>query len=261
MTWRRFNTVLIFAFVASVAEAAVSESAAMVSGKDAYRRADFKGAVQSFEKAATAEPRNSDVQLWLGRAYGRLAETSSFLNAPRYASRCRQAFERSVENDPKNLEAWNDLFSYYLDAPGFLGGGWDKAQAAAARISELDQAEGAFARSRLAEEHKDFVGAESELRRAIELAPGAVGRLVDLGVFLAKRGKRAPSDVAFAQAAAIDPKNPSYLFQRAKVLITEKREPDEARRLLELYMHSKLNLDDPTPAEAQRLLAQISKPK
>ena len=36
-------------------------------------------------------------------------------------------FEKSVELDGKNLEAINDLFSYYLEAPGFLGGGLDKA--------------------------------------------------------------------------------------------------------------------------------------
>src|SRR6185369_4443450 len=122
-----------------------------------------------------AEPRNSEIQLWLGRAFGRLAETSSFISAPGYASHCRQAFERAVELDSKNLEAWNDLFAYYLDAPGFLGGGLDKAETVAAKISALNEAEGHFARAQLAEHRKDFEGAEKELRRAVELAPQAPG--------------------------------------------------------------------------------------
>ena len=63
---------------------------------------------------------------WLGKAQGRRAETASPFTAPSYASKARQAFEKSVELDGKNLEAINDLFSYYLEAPGFLGGGLNK---------------------------------------------------------------------------------------------------------------------------------------
>jgi tetratricopeptide (TPR) repeat protein len=230
---------------------------AMARGRQAYQMADFKKAVQLFEQAATADPRSSDVQHWLGRAYGRMAETSSFLTAPRYASKCRQAFERAVELDANNKEAWNDLFSYYMDAPGFLGGGLDKAEKAVARIAALDAAEGHFARAQLAQKRQDFEGAEQELQRAVDLAPRAVGRIVDLAVFLSKRGKRAPADQAFAKAAAIDATHPRYLFERAQVLVTEKRQPEEARRLLEEYLKAKLGPDDAPASDARKLLAQL----
>jgi Flp pilus assembly protein TadD len=248
---------ILVAIALTAAANARADTDLMVRGKLAYQHADFKDAVQLFEKAATAEPRNSDVQHWLGRAYGRMAETSSFLNAPRFASKCRQAFERSVELDPSNKEAWNDLFAYYLDAPGFLGGGLDKAEAAVARIAALDPAEGHFARAQLAQKRKDFDSAEQELQRAVELGPRTVGRLVDLAVFLSKRGKRSPSDAAFEKAAAIDASHPRYLFERAQVLVTEKRQPEEARRLLELYLKAKLGPEDAPASEARKLLAQL----
>ena len=41
--------------------------------------------------------------------------------------------KKSVELNPKNTEALSDLFEYYLEAPGFLGGGLDKAEAIAAQ--------------------------------------------------------------------------------------------------------------------------------
>lgn len=54
---------------------------------------------------------------------------------------CRKAFERAVQLNPSNVEALNDLFEYYLEAPGFLGGGLDKASDAANRIGKLDPVE------------------------------------------------------------------------------------------------------------------------
>ena len=38
-----------------------------------------------------------------------------------------------MELDPKNQEAVNDLFDYYLEAPGFLGGGLNNQSMEAVR--------------------------------------------------------------------------------------------------------------------------------
>jgi Flp pilus assembly protein TadD len=242
----------------AIVAASATAQEELARGKEAYRRAQFKQAVDAFELAAKSAAANSEIQHWLGRAYGRLAETSSFINAPRYAVRCRQAFEKAVELDSANLEAWNDLFSYYLEAPGFMGGGVDKAERATAKIQGLDEAEGHYARAQLAKKRKDLDAAERELKHAAELEPRKVGRHVDLAVLLSERGKLAASDAAFAQAAAIDGNHPGYLFERAKVLISTKRDPVEARRLLDQYLKAKLDFDDPPPAEARKLLAQVS---
>ncbi|MEK7406355.1 MAG: tetratricopeptide repeat protein, partial [Acidobacteriota bacterium] len=98
-------------------------------GKARFMEGEYKNAASWFQQAVAAEPRNSEYHHWLGKAYGRRAETSSFLTAPGFASRTRTEFEKAVELDPRNREAVNDLFEYYLQAPGFLGGGFDKAAA------------------------------------------------------------------------------------------------------------------------------------
>src|SRR5581483_10454654 len=71
-------------------------------GRDLFMTGNFKGASEAFEKAIQARPSNSEYFDWLGRAYGRRAETSNPLMAPAWASRARQAFEKSVQLDPKN---------------------------------------------------------------------------------------------------------------------------------------------------------------
>ena len=142
-----------------------------LAGKCSYQLGDFKAAIQQFEKAVAAEPANSSYYNWLGRAWGRRAETSNPFMAPGYASKARQFFEKAVELNGHDHEAVNDLFSYYLEAPGFLGGGMDKAAALAERMKAQDPAEYHYSLAQIAERRKQYDLAEGQLRRAAELAP------------------------------------------------------------------------------------------
>jgi len=228
----------------------------LLIGQNYYGLGDPKKATEALEKAIAADPRNSDYYLWLGRAYGRRAETSSPFTAPGYASKARQNFEKAVELDPKNLEACSDLFEYYLEAPGFLGGGMDKASKMAERIAAQNEIEGYWARAKIAEKRKEFSGAEQQLKRAVELAPKQVGRLLDLAKFLSKQGRFQESDKTFQAAEKIEPDSPKVMFAEADAYIKSNRNLDAARKLLQRYLTSTLTPDDPSRAEAQKLLKQ-----
>jgi len=227
-------------------------------GRCHYLLEDFKKATEAFEKAVEAEPGNSDYRLWLGRAWGRRAETSIFLTAAGYASKARQNFEKAVALNPRNAEALNDLFEYYLQAPGILGGGVDKATALTERIRELDPAEYHYAQARLAEKRDDFQSVENHLRRARELAPQQVGRVLDLARFLARRGRWEESEAAFRQAREMAPDSPKVLFEQASAYVRARRNLDAARELLKRYLASRLTPDDPPRHEAERLLKRAS---
>lgn len=229
----------------------------LLSGKDYFMLGDYKRAVEFFEKAAALSPANSDYQLWLGRAWGRRAETSGWLTAPGHASRARQSFEKAVALNPQNREAKNDLFDFYLNAPGFLGGGLDKAEAIAKSIAQERPPESNFEMARVAERRKDYAAAEAHLRRAMELAPNQPGRVVDLARFLAKRGRLEESDRLFEQARAMPPGLPRVAFAEARADIENHRNLKQARGLLETYLHSSLTPDDPPREEAEKLLRRI----
>jgi tetratricopeptide (TPR) repeat protein len=238
-----------------------------VSNKDAatyhlmgmcyYMQGDPKKAGDFFLQAVELRPGESDYHLWLGRAFGRRAETSSFLTAPGYASKARDSFEKAVQLDPKNLDAISDLFEYYLDAPGFLGGGLDKAARLATHMAELNPAEGHWALSRLAEKRKEDRKAEEQLRRAIDLAPRQAGRVIDLAKMLAKAGRYQESDEAFRRAESLAPGSPRIMFARASVYIETGRNLDLARQLLRRYLESPLTPDDPPRKDAERLLRRV----
>src|SRR5689334_9062736 len=125
-------------------------------GRNYFMLGDFKKATDFLQKATAAQPVTSEYMDWLGRAFGRRAETANPLAAPLLASKARQAFERSVELDPKNSEALTDLFDYYFEAPGFLGGGYDKASAVAQKLSTVDPSEGYFEKARLAQKRQQL---------------------------------------------------------------------------------------------------------
>lgn len=231
----------------------------LLLGQAYFGAGEYKDSTETLEKAAKLAPRKSEIYSWLGRAYGRRAETSFPLTAPSYAGKARDAFEKALALDPDNRDALDDLFEYYLAAPGFLGGSFEKAQGLAQRMTKLDPAWGLRAEARLLEEKKDYNGAEQRLKRAIEVAPRSASRIVDYARYLAKQGRTRESDDQFAKAAQVDPNNPEVKFARAKTLVEQNRNLTDARLLLEQYLSSNLTPDNPPREEAQALLRKISR--
>jgi tetratricopeptide (TPR) repeat protein len=227
-----------------------------LSGLNHYMRGDYKKAVEALETALKYDPRNSMTTLWLARAYGRRAETSGPFTAMGFARHAHQNFERASELDPRNLEALSDLFEYYLDAPGFLGGGMDRAEAAVARIAALDAPEGQWAQAKLAEKRKQPGAIEQHLRQAIKLAPARLGLRLELARHLARQGRFAESDQTLAGAESLAPGSPRVLFATAEIDVKYSRNLEVAKQILQRYMNLPLTPDDPTRAEAAKLLRQ-----
>ncbi len=223
-------------------------------GQSWFMLGEFKKASEAFEKANAAQPADSDIEMWLGRAYGRRAETANPLFAPKLAVKARQHFERAVDLDPRNVIAMNDLFEYYFSAPGFLGGGKDKAAALSLRIAQLDKAEGHYTTARLAEDRKEFNTAEQQLRRAVEEAPSQVGRILDLAKFLAKQGRSTESEAEFQRAEKIAPNSPKICYTGVPIYFKLKKKLPEARTSLKKYLEASLTPHDPSRQEAEKLI-------
>ena len=228
-------------------------------GKCYYKLEKYKNATEALEKAVLADPHNSHYMNWLGKAYGKRAETSSFFTAPSYATKARHYFEQAVELDPTNLDALDDLLDYLMEAPGFLGGGQEKAAQLAERIRKQNPTQYHFMMARLAEKRKQWQEAEQHWRKAVELAPSEEGLLIGLAKLLARQSRHSESEQVFAQAEKIAPDNPRLKFERAKAYIESSRNREAARKLLEEYLRSSpLTPDDPPRSEAQRLLEKVA---
>ena len=182
---------LILAVLSAMLPAA--ETSSLERARQHYERGEYKKASDILEQAVRQSPSDFELHLWLGRAYGRRAETSSFFTAPGLAVKSRRSFEQAVALNPKSREAGGDLLDYYLGAPGFLGGGIDKARALAEKLKDADPPEYHYRMAQIAIKLKDSKAAEEHFRRALDMEPASEGRRKDLAAFLAKQGRSVES--------------------------------------------------------------------
>src|SRR6266853_2337838 len=115
-----------------------------------FSMGDWDRGISACEKAVALAPTNSRFHLWLGRIYGEKADKSGFMTAAGLARRVRDEFEKAVHLNPKNVDARSDLAEFYLEAPGIVGGGRDKAQEQADSLLSLDPAQAHWVNARIA---------------------------------------------------------------------------------------------------------------
>jgi tetratricopeptide (TPR) repeat protein len=120
--------ILILSLFVSAAFSETEIETSFEQGIAFFKKEHYSTAKDIFEKLVALEPQNSNFHHWLGKCYGRIAETASWLKAISLAKKTRKEFEMAVELDEKNFDALEDLIQYYLEAPGFLGGSKKKAK-------------------------------------------------------------------------------------------------------------------------------------
>ena len=107
------------------------------AARQTYRAHHYDDAVRMIEALLLTHPDCARCAHLLGKSYGRLAQRANWLSAMEFARKTCNAFELAVRLDPENEDTMEDLIRYYRAAPGFLGGGRDKAKALEQRLREL----------------------------------------------------------------------------------------------------------------------------
>jgi len=222
-----------------------------------YAEERWDAAVSECERAAGLDARNGSFQLWLGRAYGEKAEHSSWFTAIALAKKTRVAFEKAVQLDAQNVEAHSDLSEYYIEAPGFLGGGVDKAIAQADIVEKLEPATAQWIRARIAEHQNRNSEAAVAYKKAIELEPNSPRRLFDLASFYRRVNRLDLLEATIQKSAQLNPKNDSTLVDSAGLLLRVGRNLPLAAALLRRYIDQGTKSEDAPVFQAQHLLGQV----
>ncbi|MBO0910895.1 MAG: tetratricopeptide repeat protein [Acidobacteria bacterium] len=194
--------------------------------------------ISECERAVSLEPRNGQFHLWLGRVYGEKADKSSFFHAAGLARKVRDQFEAAVHLLPRSVEALTDLAEFYLEAPGIVGGGRDKAERQANSLAAIDRAAALWVEGRIQEKRGDFSSAELKYRDAIEAGHGRASAWLNLGLFYKHRSNWDAMERALIRVRSAPLDRPDALVDAAELLIRSQRNLPEARELLRAYLES-----------------------
>jgi len=213
-------------------------------------------AISNGERAIELNPDQSNYYMWLGRAYGEKADDSSFITAAGLTKKIRANFEKAVELDGRNVPARTDLAEFYIEAPGFMGGGLDKAEVQAQQIAPLDAAKAHWVNARIAEKQKDTAAAEREYNAAIQVSPTS-DYWLNLASFYRRQNRMNDMESAVAKAMSARMTQSNSLYDAATLLYRAGRNLPTAASYVRRYLSLPTQNEDAPAFEAHYMLGTI----
>jgi len=197
---------------------------------------DWDRAESACQRAVALDSSNSRYHLWLGRVYGEKADRANFFSAASLAGKVRDEFQRAVQLNPKDADARLDLAEFYLEAPGIVGGGEEKARAQARTIGTINPAREHWVYARIAEKRKDAKTAEREYRQYIDLSSGDAEAWLNLALFLRRQKRLEEMEQAIVKTSQAPMPKRDVLVEAAQILYRSGRSYPFAIELLKRYL-------------------------
>lgn len=214
-------------------------------------------AIEAAEKATRLGPANAQAFYWLGNAYGNRIGEVNMMAKMGLAPKLRDAFEKAVALDPALLDARSSLVEFYMQAPGMMGGGVDKARAQATAIGKYDRARALLAEGSIARHQKDLPQALKAYRQAHALKPRDPS--IRMVLLLAQQDAGAWED-AYGTArswSVEEPRNGKPKYQIGRLAAQSGRFLGEGEAALLAYLKLPREPGDPEPKHAHYRLGQV----
>ncbi len=221
-----------------------------------FQIGEWDRGISACERATALDPSNGVYHLWLGRAYGEKADSSSFITAAGLAKKVRQEFETAVQLAPNNADARNDLAEFYLEAPGIVGGGRDKAENQAQALANLDLARADWIKGRIAEKNKDYATAEKKYHDAILDSHGGAHAWFNLALYYWHHQDLDNMQKTLYQAVAAPMDRPEVIMESAELLIRGGRDFPAAVQWLNRYLNGTM-VEEAPAFKAHYLLGTV----
>ncbi len=241
----------------AVQEEPSNAKAAELYGRALYEENELPRAVEWLERASRLDSSSSSASYWLGRAYGEQAIHGNLLVRARLAGRIRRAFERALEIDPDNSDARIGLLEFYLQAPSFMGGSFEKARSLTDDLRRRDPFRAHLAKARLEEHRKRRDLADAEYEAAIRDFPRRPEPYLWLERSAIDR-KEWPSAVeSMERLQRARPDDPLALYEIGRISALSGRDVERGEASLRRYLEHTPKGDEPSRAEAFVRLAEI----
>jgi len=171
--------------------------------------ARYDDAISHAEKAVAADGKSVQFHAQLEDAYGSKTgdPSAGMFKKMSAARRMKEEAEIALKLDPKNLDANEDLLEFYMEAPGIVGGGPDKAKELANRAASNDPALGFYLQAHIAKREKHPEEAQRLLLQHVQAAPNRYDAFVELAdLYLNQTPPQFPqAEERARQALRLDP--------------------------------------------------------
>jgi tetratricopeptide (TPR) repeat protein len=222
-----------------------------------YSLDDFDAAAKNAEKAVQLKPTDASYHLLLGKSYGEKADRAGALSAMGLAKKAAAEFERALQLDPADKPARRALAEFYIEAPGIMGGGRDKARNLAAQVATTDPATSNWILGLVANKEKNWVEAENRFKAAVKASGGAASEWLELAHFYAWGKRWNEFESAIGNALSSNTKKPADLVNTAELLIGTGRNFPAASQVLKTYLSSSKKDEEYPAFRAHFLLGQL----
>jgi tetratricopeptide (TPR) repeat protein len=217
----------------------------------------YEKAVDAGETATGLAPKNAQAHYWLGNALGSRIGEVGMIGKMSIAPDLRDAFEQAVKLDPSLTDARTSLIEFYLQAPGAIGGGIDKAKAQAAAIAKYDRIAGLRAKTRIAMHEKNWTQAIKYGEAAFALKPDDTAMRQQL-IVLYQEAKRWPDAyTAVKKWIAESPTSNNAQYQLGRLAAESGQYLPEGEAALRAYLKMPRDAQDPQPKNAHYRLGQV----
>jgi len=235
--------------------------AAYYLGKISMVENDDDRSVEWMEQAVKLNPKSSVYHDWLGRAYGNKAMRSSKFKLLFLAPKVKNQFETAVALDPNNLDAREDLMSYYMQAPGVAGGSKQKALEMAMEIKKRNAYRGGYTVASVCVQTKDFACAERELVALRSAYPDSAGTYAQLAAFYANQKEFDKSWAVIEERLKAKPGDKAALFAVGRTGALSGQNLDRAEAALKSYLASPPDVNAIPPANVHFRLGMVYEKK
>lgn len=223
-------------------------------GRIAYDQKNYDEATDYFDEAIETNDKIADYYNWLGNTYGAIAQNANPFKQGMLAPKMKNAWEKALTLDPKNLDARFSLIQYYTQAPAFMGGGIDKAKEMSKQIMAINPAQGHRTMGNILVHEKKISEAEKEYLEMVKVDQAFNPVLANFYV------NQKQFDKAFAMFEDFVEKNPLDMvsvYQVGKTSAISGLRLERGEECLKKYLAYSPKPNEPSHAGANMRLAQI----
>lgn len=223
-------------------------------GRIAFDKEKYDDAEEYFEEAVDNDESNAEYHYWYGNSVGVIARDANMIKQGFLAPKVKNAYETAVKLDPKMIDAHWGLVEYYTQAPGFMGGSWEKAIETAKRIGALNRERGHVAMATIYLRQENYAGAEKEYKELLKIDKKYK---LNLGYFYQNQKDFDKAFDLFEEEYKNDPGNLSALYQIGRTSALSGQRADLGIKSLKDYLSKEVEGNNPSHAAANMRLAMI----